>query len=90
MRPEKKSVQKQNQVVVLPPPPRGKKGIALTTSGHVRDELARLYRQCRRGDLDVAQGTKLAFILATLARLIEQGCLEARIEALERQQETKR
>ena len=71
-----------NQVTVIPPG--GKKGsIALTKMQHVRAELAAVYREARTGKLHVADGTRLCFILQVLAKIIEGGELEQRIEALE-------
>lgn len=69
-------------VTVIPPP--GKKGsIALTKMAHVRTELSAVYREARTGKLDVAAATKLCFMLQVLAKIIEGGELEQRIEALE-------
>jgi len=84
--------EKRNQIIVLPPPPQKKrtKGISLATSNHIKEELAALYRECRRGSLDVGIGTKLTFMLMSLAKVIEQSDLEQRLEALEAAQENKR
>jgi len=61
------------------PPPRH----ALTRIAHVRDELARLYRHARTGRIETSEATRLTYILATLAKIIEVSDLEKRIEKLE-------
>ena len=68
-----------NPVEVLPP----KRSIALTTVGHCRAELATVYRQARAGQIQLADATKLAFILVSLGRMIETSDLENRITSLE-------
>jgi len=69
--------------------PRRPPGIPLTKVGHVRDELARVYRECRRGDLPTGEAGKLCYILMAIKQVIETGDLERRIEALEMGQEAK-
>lgn len=64
-----------------PPPPRLR--VPLATIQDVRRELARLYRDARSGRRDVVDASRLANMLALLARIIEGGELEARICALE-------
>lgn len=64
-------------------PPRRPPGISLTKVGHVRDELARVYREARRGDLSTNEAGKLTYILMAIKSVIETGELERRIEALE-------
>ncbi|HEX8373586.1 MAG TPA: hypothetical protein VF606_00215 [Geminicoccaceae bacterium] len=51
----------------------------------VRRELARLYREARAGELDVAAASRLANVLQILGRMIEGSEIEARVEALERE-----
>ena len=68
------------KVEVLPPP---KRSIALTNVGHCRAELAAVYRQARAGQIQLADATKLAFVLVSLSRMIETSELEARVMALE-------
>jgi hypothetical protein len=53
----------------------------------VRRELTKVYRDMRQGKLDTQDGTRLAFVLNVIAKLIETSDLEARIEALEKQQQ---
>lgn len=57
----------------------------LTKLSHIRTELAKVYRDARTGRIDSRQGTRLAFILAQLGKLIAYENLESRIEALEQQ-----
>lgn len=43
----------------------------LKTLDDVRLEMARVYRDMRTGKIDPADGTKLAFVLANIGKLIE-------------------
>ncbi len=56
---------------------------ALFTTRETRRELSRVYRDMRVGLLNTSDGTKLAYVLAVMARLVEQTEDESRIEALE-------
>jgi len=67
------------ELTVLPTPPR----IDLKTIDDVRVEMARVYRDMRAGRVDTADGTKMAYVLAQIGKLIESGELEKRLEALE-------
>ena len=69
-----------NSVDVLPPKNRS---LHLTTVGHCRAELATIYRQAKTGQIQLADATKLAFILVSLSRMIETSDLELRVVALE-------
>jgi hypothetical protein len=51
----------------------------------VRREMARLYKEARRGTLESQEATRLVFILQAIGRLIEGGEFERRIEILEKQ-----
>ena len=66
-------------VTLLPTPSRND----LKTIDDVRVEMARVYRDMRSGKIDTQDGTKLAYVLAQLGKLIEAGELEKRVEALE-------
>jgi hypothetical protein len=55
----------------------------LTTVGQVAAELGRLYRQARRGDVAVADASRLATILAAMRTCLEASELERRIVELE-------
>ena len=65
---------------VLPTPP----VIHLKTADNVRLEMGRVYRAMRSRELDLADGTKLTYVLAQLGKLIELAEFEQRIELLER------
>ncbi|MBS3021748.1 hypothetical protein DJFAAGMI_04524 [Comamonas sp. PE63] len=69
-----------------PIPPVGKKLYArakLATANDIAAELARVYRAMKSGQLDPNVGTKLTYVLSTLAKLRMDSDIEARIEALE-------
>jgi len=51
--------------------------------GHIRHEMAAVYREARNGKIDLAAATRLVYMLQALGRIIEGSELEARIEALE-------
>ncbi len=55
----------------------------LTTVGQVASELGRLYRQARRGDVAVADASRLATILAAMRQCLEASELERRITEME-------
>jgi hypothetical protein len=69
----------RRDVALLPTPPR----IDLKTIDDVRVEMARVYRDMRAGRIETSDGTKLAYVLAQLGKLIESGEIEKRLEALE-------
>jgi len=69
-------------------PREGRKGsIALTKLSHLRTELAALYREARTGKIDTQDATRLAYLLQILAKIIETGDIEKRLEQLEAAQE---
>ena len=55
----------------------------LTTVGQVAGELGRLYRQARRGDVAVADASRLATILAAMRQCLEASELERPIAEME-------
>jgi hypothetical protein len=57
--------------------------LKLATADDVRRELARLYREGKSGQRDVADVSRLANVLNILSRCIEAGDLERRIGELE-------
>lgn len=67
----------------LPVPKRASPRLKLETATHVRRELARIYREARRGELKPEAATKLAYLLDLLSRIIERSDLEQRVEELE-------
>lgn len=60
--------------------------IPLRTLRDVRKEMARVYTECRRGGLNIADGSKLTYMLSQLGKVIADHELEARIAALEARQ----
>lgn len=74
------------QVAATPPPsPDKPRSIRckLRTIGDVSHELAKLYREARSGAIDTSEASKLANILALLARTMTDSEIESRLEALE-------
>jgi hypothetical protein len=63
------------------PSPRSR--LRLGTVRECRRELAKLYVEARRGEIEPADATRLAYLLTSLASMIRDSELEARIEALE-------
>jgi hypothetical protein len=64
--------------------------MALSTMGHIRKELASLYREARTGGIDISDATKLGYLLQILAKVIEQSEFEERVERLEREFENEK
>ena len=67
-------------VVALPTPRR----IDLATLVDVRQEMARVYRGMKSGRLASQDGTRLCYVLSQIGKLIIEGDLDARVEALEK------
>jgi hypothetical protein len=61
----------------------GKRSNKPETVGQVAAELGRLYRQARRGDVAVADASRLATILAAMRQCLEVSEVESRIAAME-------
>ena len=57
--------------------------LKLNSIDDVKAEMARLYREGKAGTRDVSDVSRLANVLALLARMIEGSDLERRIAALE-------
>jgi len=76
---EKVESQASSELSRLPTPSR----IDLKTIDDVRVEMARVYRDMRSGKVETADGTKLAYVLSQIGKLIEAGEIEKRLEALE-------
>ena len=55
----------------------------LTSVGGVVSELGKIYREARRGQIEVGDATKLAFILREIRCALEVSDIEKRFEALE-------
>ena len=67
-----------------PPAPRRVR-CPLRSQSEIADELARLYRRARAGEVDAQTAGRLAYILRLLSKVREVGDLEQRIEQLEAQ-----
>ena len=57
--------------------------LPLKTLGNVEDELARVYRLAKSGDLDKREACQLAYLLIGLSKMKELSVLEKRLKALE-------
>lgn len=66
---------------VLTPSPQP---IRLSGAEEIRRELAAVYRDMRRGSIDMADGSRLAYVLDLLRRAHETEVLQRRLELLER------
>ena len=55
----------------------------LHTVGHIVSEMGKLYRQARRGEINSADASRLASILALMRQGLEASELERRLAALE-------
>jgi hypothetical protein len=55
----------------------------LNTAVDIRKEMSKLYRETRSGLLDIQDSTKLVWILASIAKVIESAEMETRLKALE-------
>jgi hypothetical protein len=55
----------------------------LNTVGQVAAELGRLYRQARRGELPVADASRLASVLSVARQCLETADIERRITEME-------
>jgi cell division protein FtsN len=55
----------------------------LQTASDIGNEMAKIYRLAKSGEMDASIATKLTYILQSLARILADSELEARIEALE-------
>ena len=64
----------------LDPTPRE---IKLKTADDVRLEMARVYRDMKGNKVDMADGTKLVYVLGQIGKMIELTEFEKRIEKLE-------
>ncbi len=57
---------------------------SLGTIRGCRREMALMYGEAREGRLDLSDAARLAYVLTAVARLVETGDLEARLQQLER------
>jgi hypothetical protein len=67
-----------------PPGPAARLGpIRLTTVDEIRVEMAKVYREARRGKLPTEEATRLVYVLTQIVKAHEVAVIERRIEALE-------
>jgi hypothetical protein len=57
--------------------------IKLATTEDCRREMARVYRDARQGRADTTDASRLVYMLGSIAKLIETGQLEQRLNVLE-------
>lgn len=65
-------------------PTGGRKRPALTKLSDVRREMGAIFWEAREKRLLVADATKLGYLLSLVAKVIENGDLEERLEAIEK------
>lgn len=58
--------------------------LKLATIDDCRREMAKVYRDARYAATDTSDASRLVYMLATIAKMIEIGQLEIRITALEK------
>lgn len=75
----------EGNLLIHNPTPRSR--LRLGTISEVRRELARLYIEARRGEIETSTATRLAYMLTSLANMIRDSEMEKRIEALEHRRE---
>ena len=66
-----------NAIAALTPP-------RLAKIRDIRRELAKVYVGMKRGEIESAVGSRLAFVLMSICKTIEAEQIESRIDALER------
>ena len=59
------------------------KQIKMASAKDIQRELASVYRECRRNQLDVQDGARLVYILGELRKACELADIETRIQQLE-------
>lgn len=60
--------------------------LKLATIDDCRREMARVYRDARTGQTETADASRLVYMLTSIAKMIEIGQLEQRLNALEGKQ----
>ena len=63
--------------------------IPLKSIGDVRVEMAKVYRGMKKGAIQMQDGTRLVYVLASIGKLIEVHEIERRVRALETQQQNR-
>lgn len=61
--------------------------INLHDASAIRREMAAVYREMRSGQIETADGTKLAYVLTQLSKMYELQVIEERLSALEESNE---
>ena len=69
----------EGQLLVAVPTPQ----LKLATIDDCRREMARVYREAKTAKLDMADASRLVYMLTSIAKMIEIGQLEQRITQLE-------
>ncbi len=69
----------EGQLLVAVPTPQ----LKLATVDDCRREMARVYREAKTAKLDMADASRLVYMLTSIAKMIELGQLEQRITQLE-------
>ncbi len=69
----------EGQLLVAVPTPQ----LKLATIDDCRREMARVYREAKTAKLDMADASRLVYMLTSIAKMIELGQLEQRITQLE-------
>ena len=73
------------------PSPRRKPNIGrLCTLTSIRQEMARVYREARRGEILEQSAGRLCYILSLIAKILEGSDLEQRVAKLEQLYEDRR
>jgi hypothetical protein len=57
--------------------------VNLSNPEHIRQEMARVYREARGGKIESQDATRLIYMLAQIAKAYELGVIEQRLHALE-------
>ena len=88
-RPKPSAARTAPSLTVAPPPltvlPRKERRIGLLKLDQVREEMARVYREMRRGELELQDGTRLVYVLTQIGKMIEATDIEERLKAMEEQ-----
>lgn len=71
---------REGQVLKAIPTPQ----LKLATIEDCRREMARVYRDARTAAIDTSDASRLVYMLTSIAKMIEVGQLELRLELLER------
>lgn len=62
------------------------KKLNLSHPENIRQEMARVYREARGGEIDTQDATRLIYMLAQIAKAYELGVIEQRLQTLEHAQ----